>query len=994
MNVKAQKRVLLVQCCHLPQFFYVHNRLRELHPEWEIHRLMSSHPQVQECLKTFSLVEGTYFVEDARQIPEFDLIVFPLLNRGYSRIRKRAASLPGQLTECDYQGHVSPVGKWLLLKSIFAPPYKCPPEFLDFAKDFPVWRLSGNVLLIPSCREFTLKRTEKRWSALISEDSRVFKAPGSARKAWQLIRTRKFDSVLAFFSGEKGYLSLKLLPFFSRIRRIVIVNENGDHLEGSLRSMTRFLAYRLSSGRAAWKNHPRILLIQTESPRYVCETARLLKSKVFPRCEILALCRNEDQNEIEACADLDQIAWFSRNSFQQNWRTLLQALRFRPDLLSAIFTGRPVFRKTKLLFFLFPIRRRLVTNAQLDCYPLTFGTLPRIFRKDLFTFQPAHERILLIQTEDPRYVRKAARLLKTKVSPSSEILALCRWQDREFLASCPDIDTLCWFSKRLFWRNCRTLIRLLRFRPYRAAAIFTGRPVFRKAKLLFFLFPVLRRVVVNAQLGCYSLNPRTFPLVFRKDRYLFEEIPLTPRRILLIQTEDPRYVREAARLLKTKIFPSSEILVLCRWEDREFLEGCADIDTLAWFSKRSLFKNCRTLIRMLRFRPYSAAAIFTGRPVFRKAKLLFFLFPVLRRVVVNAQLGCYSLNPTTLPLIFRRDRYLFEEILANPQKILLIQTEHPLYVREAARLLRARIFPSCEILALCRWEDRKSFEDFAEIKKLEWLSRGSFHAGLKAVFKALRFRPAACAAIFTGRPVFRNAKLLFFLFPYRRKLVFNARLDCYRLWPNTFPRIFRREPILFDLPETSIEHRVLLIQTDEGALHKKAAEMVQDPSILGQTRLAVLAPRDQQDHFRDVPGIEKVFTYGRGCNHLKVMFSLLAYRPTVKAAVLTGKPVFKLQKLLFRLFPAKETLIFNEQLICFSSQDTLSYSRGSDSFLQEAPLSALFRPLCKATLFFPRFFYLVIWVTLQRRRRSYTVSLESSVSPLSNSREERPIKPP
>ena len=100
---QVPSRVLLVQCCHLPQFFYLAQQLRERNPEWELSALVSDRPQVHFYLNLFPPFDHLFFFDS--QLPEFpvafDQVLLPLLNRGYLRIKRASRQLPWPAYEVD-----------------------------------------------------------------------------------------------------------------------------------------------------------------------------------------------------------------------------------------------------------------------------------------------------------------------------------------------------------------------------------------------------------------------------------------------------------------------------------------------------------------------------------------------------------------------------------------------------------------------------------------------------------------------------------------------------------------------------------------------------------------------------------------------------------------------------------------------------------------------------------------------------------------------------
>ena len=110
------------------------------------------------------------------------------------------------------------------------------------------------------------------------------------------------------------------------------------------------------------------------------------------------------------------------------------------------------------------------------------------------------------------------------------------------------------------------------------------------------------------------------------------------------------------------------------------------------------------------------------------------------------------------------------------------------------------------------------------------------------------------------------------------------------------------------------------------------------------------------------------------------------------AAIQSGRPVFRKQKLLFSLLPARKRLVFNRSLICFEPRNSLQqkpedlsglvrFSLQSESRqdildftgrgFPELSTSSIVRHLVgKAFLFLPRFCYLLVWFTIWKLRRA------------------------
>ena len=148
----STESVLLVQCCHLPQFFYLAEKLRQRHPEWNLSALVSDRPHVRSYLELFPSFDHLFFFD--KNLPEtldaFDQILFPLLNRGYLRIKRAAWRLPGTAYEIDFQGERRALSPGTLVRSFARPLHRPPKEFVQYLEDFPPSPILSPTLFFPT----------------------------------------------------------------------------------------------------------------------------------------------------------------------------------------------------------------------------------------------------------------------------------------------------------------------------------------------------------------------------------------------------------------------------------------------------------------------------------------------------------------------------------------------------------------------------------------------------------------------------------------------------------------------------------------------------------------------------------------------------------------------------------------------------------------------------------------------------------------------------
>ena len=652
----SPESVLLVQCCHLPQFLHLAKKLRERNPEWILSALVTDRPQVRFYLELFPPFDHLFFFD--KKLPEmpgaFDQVLFPLLNRGYLRIKRAARRLPGAAYEIDYQGDRRVLSLGTLVRSFAGPLHRPSEEFVRYLEDFPHRPLGEKVLVVETCHRSLADSSEKKWGRLIPDQAEVTRISASTEgRGWRTLRRQSFDSGVVFFSGEKGFAKLKLLPFLLGVPKILVVNENGDYFYATSRSLLRFLWGRVWQGAPLPKPSPRILVIQTESPTYVRRAIEVLrKPEMVPRSRICLLCRKEDADRFRNVSGLESVLTYSRRKVGSNvglWRDLKGF-----DAVAAIFSGRGVFRKQKLLYFLLPIRHHLAFNARSDCYRLTPRTLSWTLRKDPSFFaaekQPVSPILFLLADEDSRARKAIEKLQDPKVVSPQPIWVFCREDKRSFYQALPGVVEVRTYAPGRTRENLKTVLALARSRVEVVSSIFSPQPAFRLQKLLFVLLPARHRLAFNREdLNCYYLKGRHGrsgqPSVWGTLlRVLLTRSRRAVRPTLFFPTaEDSKAVEAIGRLQDPKVAAKS-IVVLCREDKRPLYEDLPTVEAVWTYAPGSSLRHLRTWVRLLRTRVDLVCAIFSGRPIFLLQKFLFLTLRARDRLVFNENLDCYMLR--------------------------------------------------------------------------------------------------------------------------------------------------------------------------------------------------------------------------------------------------------------------------------------------------------------------------------------------------------------
>ena len=994
----SSESVLLVQCCHLPQFFYLAEKLRQRNPEWILSALVTDRPHVRFYLELFPPFDHLFFFD--KKLPEmpgaFDQILFPLLNRGYLRIKRAARPLPGIAYEIDYQGERRALKLGTLVRSFAAPLHRPSEEFVQYLEDFPHRPLGEKVLVVETCHRSLADSSEEKWGRLIPDQAEVTRISVSTEgRGWRTLRRQSFDSGVVFFSGEKGFSNLKLLPFLLGIPKILVVNEHGDLFYATYRSLLRFLWGRVWQGAPLPKPSPRILVIQTESPTYVRRAIEVLrKPEMFPRSRICLLCRKEDADRFRNVSSLESVLTYSRRKVGSNvglWRDLKGF-----DAVAAVFSGRGVFRKQKLLYFLLPIHHHLAFNARSDCYRLTPRTLFWTLRKDPSFFaaekQPDSPILFLLSDEDSRARKAIEKLQDPKVVSPQPIWVFCREDKRSFYQALPGVEEVRTYAPGRTWENLKAVLALARSRVEVVSSIFSPHPAFRLQKLLFVLLPARHRLAFNQEdLNCYYLKgshdrsgqPSVWGtllrmLLTRSRRGVFaaEKQPDSPI-LFLLTDEDSRARKAIERLQDPKVVSPQPIWVFCREDKRPLYEALPGVKEVRTYAPGRTWENLKAVLDLARSRVEVVSSIFSPHPAFRLQKLLFVLLPARHRLAFNQEdLNCYYLKGshdrsgqpsvwgTLLRVLLTRSRRGVRPTLFFPT------AEDSKAVEAIQRLQDPKVVSPQPIWVFCREDKRSFYQALPGVEEVRTYAPGRTWENLKAVLALARSRVEVVSSIFSPHPAFRLQKLLFVLLPARHRLAFNQEdLNCYYLkgshdrsgqpsvWGTLLRMLLTRSRRGVFAAEKQPDSPILFLLTDEDSRARKAIERLQDPKVVSPQPIWVFCREDKRPLYEALPGVKEVRTYapGRTWENLKAVLDLARSRVEVVSSIFSPHPAFRLQKLLFVLLPARHRLAFNqEDLNCY-------YLKGShDRSGQPSVWGTLLRVLLtrsrrgvRPTLFFP-----------------------------------------
>ena len=458
--------------------------------------------------------------------------------------------------------------------------------------------------------------------------------------------------------------------------------------------------------------------------------------------------------------------------------------------------------------------------------------------------------------------------------------------------------------------------------------------------------------------------------------------PEAVTRCLVLQTDHPRIVRAALEALrKPSLYPGCKLALVCRQEDFESFQDLPDVELLA-FPRRGDYRIMDFWRRISEFSPHLICAVFNRRPVFRKQKFLYFLLPVRRRLILDGRMHPYYFRLRNIPAILRRSRYKGnlpgEENLADKEPtILFLPTAEDSPVLEVlGRLQDRKIVGPGRVRVFCSKAKKTLFESRPEVSGVVTYESGQILANLRTILRLARMRVDVVAAIFSGRPIYRLHKLMFLLLPARSRLVFNEHRDCWYLkrTPRGLLNLWRTPSFRFSRWESTI----LFLPTEADSCALEVLERLQDRKIVGHGQIRVFCSKAKKTLFESRPEVSGVVTYESGqiLANLRTILRLARMRVDVVAAIFSGRPIYRLHKLMFLLLPARSRLVFNEHRDCWFFRRTprglfnlSNTSSLATAYLPRRILRQILRQILKGLLFFPRYLYLVLWLFLGSLRK-------------------------
>ncbi len=976
-------RYLLVQCCHIPQFFFAVRQLRAKFPDAIIDALVVKDEQVRYYVGLFGVLNEVHYAPDIPQ-GEYDGIVFPLLNRGYRTIKLQAWSVKGPKLDLDFEGRIVGLSAWRLRKSYFRPLHAYTREFQEYLASFPHRPIGESVLFCKSCDRSLVRKLRPKVDEYLAPGSDIcFVRSRSLRAALRRIRGRAFDSAVVFFSAEKGFAHLKVLPFLLRIRKILVVNENGDCFYASARSLAGFLWLRVRSGfRQPRLLPPRILVFQTAEIETTQQVVKRMSVQArFKRAEIFLVSDQASRERLRTLPEVKRVLSLPDHPTIRQRIVLWSRLRnLAPDLTVMTLAGKTGYSLQKLIFWLLPARR-LAFTATLKCYRISLRTLLLPFPEQLSEtaeeLDASEGTILFVDGTRSAAAPEAIGMLgNPKIVRRRPIVVLCQAARKHVFRNSAGILQVVTYRRWNPFTKFVAALRCLALNADVVTGIFAGRRLSRLNQLLFFFLPVRHRLVFNQHLGCFYAGWGSLGRFLKTivERTVVARTASRGHALFLDTTRSPKAVEFFGVLNDPKVIRRQPVEVICREDRRKLFEGLPDVRAIHTLQPRRPIRNLQTLIGCASFDVDVIAGVFSGSRPRRWLQFLLFLLPARHRLVINRYGGCFYADRDHLPLLVRNllDATPPVETL---RPILFIDKPGSHRAPQAARKLQspAISLEKRPITVVCPRGREALYRGISGVGRIQAYGRGGFPLALLRVRRTVGLRPEIVATVFDGRRLNRLAQLFALAFPARHRLLFNQNVDCFYFSFRHFGHFWRA---LRERDETYARRHSysLFIQTAEDEKAVRALRMLNDPLVARPRPIIVFCRQDKRPLFQRMEGVYRVFAYepGSSYSNLRTLARFFAIDIEVVAAVFTGRPIYRLQKLLFFVLPARHRLAFNSHLDCFYLTSGNWSSLLRQDKRQPARVSPALRVFLKASLFFPRFLFLVIWVTGLKMKRAYT----------------------
>jgi len=267
----------------------------------------------------------------------------------------------------------------------------------------------------------------------------------------------------------------------------------------------------------------RILLVETASPKRICQTAeQILQAGVYAEPEVSVLCREKNSRFF---LNLTGVKVYPLPEFDRRF-VLGELNQEKFDVVYCFWTGEKQYRWTKILALRLKAGQTVIAAGDGNEFAFTWKALCRhaVFRlrhplpTDHYDFvMPREEvsekydgeRILVIQSAEPIYVLNALEQLKDGPlfrNPRYTVFCRNRQEVVESFQGHPMLHRVLTHSET---RGSWWYLRNLRRQRFDAVVLFmTGDPSYRKIKLFAFLLgvPWCHMLVFNETTDCFFFD--------------------------------------------------------------------------------------------------------------------------------------------------------------------------------------------------------------------------------------------------------------------------------------------------------------------------------------------------------------------------------------------------------------------------------------------------------------------------------------------------------
>lgn len=478
-------------------------------------------------------------------------------------------------------------------------------------------------------------------------------------------RSGPWDGVVVFDTGRAGYGRWKRDALLIPAWRKVVVNENNDFFYATAKSLAVFALGRLLHGWPA-PFFSRVLIPQTDSWANMKAAWERVASNL-PEDARFDWLSTDSALPSDLPAEHRLIRYsHDRNDARSLRRMFFELRRQRYPLVVLHLSGKPGYAKVKWLALLLRTKALWIVNEYLNyshgsSAPFLARFALRRLRygidKQVDPRRLGRQKVLMIQSDEEAATLEAIRRLKrgTAAGPNPLVDVLCRADKRASFSESPDVDGVLTYPVERTRTTLTRLLKHLRQQRYDvAAALFTGKPTFRKLKILTWAVGAPQHLLFNEHLDCFYSSPsRLLRLALRR---LLRGVDIVGasmpahQKVLVVQTAEEGFTRQViGRVLDGSLFYKPTVHLFCREDKRLYFREILPADQIQTYPVRhNIAVLTKSLRRLHKYRYDVVVASLTGRPTYTGFKLLTFAAGARKVLLFNDHLDCFYFSATRL----------------------------------------------------------------------------------------------------------------------------------------------------------------------------------------------------------------------------------------------------------------------------------------------------------------------------------------------------------